>query len=154
MLPGCLLGGAAGEDDLGRAPLVGADVRDLEGNGSPHQGEEGDVPPRPADPGGDGLLRRQQRLALDESQVERAAGVAAENGSFQDAAVLQRRPKGREIRRPGRAQVLRQVEAVIRHTIIPSAAWGGVDLAGILSERYEAPPRKLTGGKKNGAAPA
>ena len=47
--------------------------------------------------------------------------------------VIQRGAEGAEIRRPGRVQALRQVEAVIRHTIIPSAAWGGVDLEDILS---------------------
>ena len=104
--------------------------------------------------GGDGLLRRQQSLALGHGQVERVSGVTAKDSGLQNTAVLQRRLKGGEIRRPDGAQALRQVDAVIWHTIIPSAARGGVDLAGILSERYEVPPRKLTGGRKNGTAPA
>ena len=130
---GFLLKAAAGEADHRRAPFVCPDGHYPEGDGFSHQGKEGNVPSRPADPGGDGLLRRQQGLAVGQGQVQCAPGIAAENGGLQHAAVIQRGTEGAEIRRPGGAQALRQVEAVIRHTIIPSAAWGGVDLEGILS---------------------
>ena len=110
-----LLGGPTAQQRHRGALFVGPDVRDHKAGRLSHSGQEGNVPVRTADPGGEDLPAGNTPGNGTQSQVKGAVHVAPLDRRFQNGAGRLGGLKGGEGPFGGRAKPLRQIQFIFRH---------------------------------------